>query len=245
MAKIFRFDNGFIGTFLDYVTKFGTSKELNFRNALKRVSRSRFNSMGAFEQRQYEEKRRFAKPEYRVYTDGRTYIEVPKSVFEQAELPVSNPDILLPVFIRPERTEIASNYVSKKKSEDKYWDDAMRQFTKDAEKQAINLAMGAGYIHTGNYHLPRNVEVKVNHTNVTVTIHVQGESHTLVFSYSSSVGNSGVEYCRLVTVELVDAEGTSSKRILNYQSQCSPFDYLLEKLQPMDGTLSAHFIYVE
>lgn len=48
--KIFRFNNGFIGTMNEFCLKFGTSKEKNYRNALKWVGR-RYNVMTASSKR--------------------------------------------------------------------------------------------------------------------------------------------------------------------------------------------------
>ena len=81
--KIFRFNNGFIGTMNEFCLKFGTSKEKNYRNALKWVGR-RYNVMTALEQEAYERKRKYARPDYRVYTGTNCFYSITKSLFENS-----------------------------------------------------------------------------------------------------------------------------------------------------------------
>ena len=87
--KIFRFNNGFIGTMNEFCLKFGTSKEKNYRNALKWVGR-RYNVMTALEQEAYERKRKYARPDYRVYTGTNCFYSITKSLFEKLDLPVKS-----------------------------------------------------------------------------------------------------------------------------------------------------------
>ena len=85
--KIFRFNNGLYGTMNEFCLKFGTSKEKNYRNALKWVGR-RYNVMTALEQEAYERKRKYARPDYRVYTGTNCFYSITKSLFEKLDLPV-------------------------------------------------------------------------------------------------------------------------------------------------------------
>lgn len=105
--KIFRFNNGFIGTMNEFCLKFGTSKEKNYRNALKWVGR-RYNVMTALEQEAYERKRKYARPDYRVYTGTNCFYSITKSLFEKLDLPVSKPEIRHDVFVLPEKISFFS-----------------------------------------------------------------------------------------------------------------------------------------
>ena len=109
--KIFRFNNGFIGTMNEFCLKFGTSKEKNYRNALKWVGR-RYNVMTALEQEAYERKRKYARPDYRVYTGTNCFYSITKSLFEKLDLPVSKPEIRHDVFVLPEKNLLFFRYIS-------------------------------------------------------------------------------------------------------------------------------------
>ena len=73
----------------EFCLKFGTSKEKNYRNALKWVGR-RYNVMTALEQEAYERKRKYARPDYRVYTGTNCFYSITKSLFEKLDLPVKS-----------------------------------------------------------------------------------------------------------------------------------------------------------
>ena len=89
MAKIYRFDNGFIGTPVEFGKQFGKSKELGFRPARAHVGSLRYNRMTLQQQVDYERNARYAVPEYRIVLPNDTFYVVSKRDFDQLDLPES------------------------------------------------------------------------------------------------------------------------------------------------------------
>lgn len=80
----------FIGTVPEFAEKFGYCKTPTFVNAVKNMSRQRYNRMDANEQKTYDEKRRRAKRAYCIYMDKdmtESYI-ITKEEYLATRLPV-------------------------------------------------------------------------------------------------------------------------------------------------------------
>ena len=240
--KIFRFNNGFIGTMNEFCLKFGTSKEKNYRNALKWVGR-RYNVMTALEQEAYERKRKYARPDYRVYTGTNCFYSITKSLFEKLDLPVSKPEIRHDVFVLPEKNLLFFRYISNEWSGDRYWEDAMAQYAKDACEQTFRLLVGAGWIHTGNFDSEKIIETIISHTDVDVRIQVKGENRSFQFQYSSVLGDRGVDYCRLSYADMTEAGKII--RILNNQQHYYNFNTLVDRMTDCPDTKRADLIYLD
>lgn len=241
MEKQYRFSNGFVGTMVEYASKYGVGKEINFKNTCKRVSRDRYNNMVWSEQNAYKAKRKLAVLDYRVYTDENTFVQVTKTDYDKINIPVQMPDIKHAVFIRPKRKDICFNYLCKKRGIENFVVFAMQQFEKDAREQAYDLLLGAGYIHTANVFGGITVESYINHTDVTVCIELADQTK-FVFHYGSMVGNYGVDYCALKQVEMTGSDGKTSK-ILRYQCQYEPYNVLLSQMYVCWGTIEADLVY--
>ena len=79
--KKYRFENGFTGTYLEAIDS-GMFIKSDIRTVPKyQYNRIKYNRMDNREQREYEEKLKENKTEYRVYVDNDSFFTVPKRDF--------------------------------------------------------------------------------------------------------------------------------------------------------------------
>lgn len=180
----------FIGTVPEFAEKFGHCKTPTFVNALKSVSRQRYNRMDADEQKEYDEKRRRAKRAYCIYMDENLtdcYI-VTKEEYLATRLPVKEKphetfmltyrDRVLPYsFIGNNHDEIPVR-------------SAMECYAPEAVKFAEQLLLATGYFNTNR---PAECpSVSFNYTTLYLTY-----DSGIEMTFDSSRSRDGVDNCYL------------------------------------------------
>lgn len=207
MAKLYRFDNGFVGTLIDFGAKFGKSKEVGFKSARRPVSALRYNRMTYDEQMAYDHAARFAVPAYRLFMPDDSSYEISKTEFDSLELPVTVKELAKNYPMKHPKHMIKFLYkVDTNRYLENSFAKAMELYAKDAKKMAIALLYGAGYIHTGNYK-SYEVDVRINHTDVYVTVRfntngcASDSAERIECLFSSTYENDGCSYCQLDTID--------------------------------------------
>lgn len=222
MAKIYRFDNGFIGTNVEFGKQFGKSKEIGFRPARAHVGSLRYNRMTLQEQEDYERNARFAVPEYRIVLHDDTFYVITKRDFDQLDLPETRVSLKNHYLLKHPQHTIRSRYsVDTNRHLENSLQAAMQSYAKDAVKMAVSLLYATGYIHTGNYE-QYSCTYRLNHTDVLVTVQMNGQqegtepAERIEFSFGSTCEADGCSFCQLHTVNRY--VGDKPELLFNYWS---------------------------
>ena len=200
MLNRYRFWNGFVGTMVEFGSKYGKAKMSSFKSARRPISGRRYNRMSYDQQMEYDLAARFAVPSYRLVLADDSSYELSKQEYDALDLPVEQwlPNKDYPM--KAQKHMICFYYsVDANRYVEKTLQAAMQLYAKDAKKMAVALLYASGYIHTGNYQHYK-VEVSINHTDVNVTVIVQKPEtveERYEFRFGSTVSPSGCSYCRL------------------------------------------------
>lgn len=237
MAKMYRFDNGFVGTMMDFGAKFGKSKATGFKSARRPISGRRYNRMSYEEQMAYDHAARFAVPAYKLIMPDDSSYEIAKSEFDSLDLPVYTETLSKDYPMKQPKSMIQYSY---KVDYNRYFEDsfalAMQLYAKDAKKMAVSLLYGAGYLHTGNYQR-YEVDVQINHTDVRVSIRFNADNGSeapeerIECVFGSTHEADGCSYCRLNTIDRYIGE--KSERLFNrWSANCHgvSFDEYLQHI---------------
>lgn len=180
----------FIGTVPEFAEKFGYCKTPTFVNALKSVSRQRYNRMDADEQKAYDEKRRRAKRAYYIYMDEEMTdsYTVTKEEYLATRLPVK--EKTHKTFMLTYRNRVLPfNFVGNGYDENPVRS-AMERFAPEAIRFAEQLLLATGYFNTNNP--VKRPSVSLNYTTLYLTY-----DNGIEMTFDSIRNRDGVEDCRL------------------------------------------------
>ena len=244
MAKIYRFDNGFIGTFVEFGKQFGKSKELGFRPARAHVGSLRYNRMTLQQQVDYERNARYAVPEYRIVLPNDTFYVVSKRDFDQLDLPESRVALKHHYPLKHPQHTIRTKYsVDTNRYQEKSLEAAMQLYAKDAVKMTVSLLYATGYIHTGNCQRI-SCTYQLNHTDVRVIVQMtelqDGEElqQRFEFDFGSTCEANGCSFCQLQSVYRY--VGEKSDRLFNFWSRYQAgFEGIVRQIGHNRGVYSA------
>lgn len=199
----------FIGTVPEFAEKFGYCKTTTFVNAIKRVSRHRYNCMDAMEQRIYEEKRKRAKRAYCIYMNEdmtESYI-ITNEEYLATNLPIREKHHE-PFLLSYSNRVLPYNFIGNSHDEIPV-KSAMKKYSAEAVKFAEQLLLAAGYF---NGNLP------VEKPSVTVNC------TSLYLTYGNGINirsRDGVDNCRLAVIDL------NGERIYNGWRRLGSVDEIL------------------
>lgn len=185
----------FVGTAPEFAEKFGYCKTPTFVNAVKRVSRHRYNCMNAMEQRVYEEKRRRAKRAYCIYVDEdmtESYI-ITKEEYLATNLPVKE-KYHEPFLLSYRNRVLPYNFIGNSHDEIPV-KSAMIKYSVEAVKFAEQLLLAAGYFN-GNSPVEKP-SVRVSHTSLYLTY-----GNGIKITFGSEQSRDGVDNCNLSIIDL-------------------------------------------
>ena len=200
MLKRYRFENGFVGTLVEFGQKYGKAKMSSFKSARRPVSGRRYNRMSYDQQMEYDHAARFAVPSYHLVLADESSYELSKKEYDALDLPIEQWLLCKDYPMKAQKHMICFYYsVDANRYVENTLQAAMQLYAKDAKKMAVALLYASGYIHTGNYQHYK-VKVSINHTDVNVTVIVQKPEtveERYEFRFSSTLSPSGCSYCRL------------------------------------------------
>ena len=204
MLKRYRFENGFVGTLVEFGQKYGKAKMSSFKSARRPVSGRRYNRMSYDQQMEYDHAARFAVPSYHLVLADESSYELSRKEYDALDLPKEQWLLSKDYPMKAPKSLTCGSYsVDTIRYGENTLQAAMRLYAKDAKKMAVSLLYATGYIHTGNYQHYK-VEVKINHTDVYVTVIIQKPEtveERYKFTFSSTSSPSGCSYCRLDIID--------------------------------------------
>ena len=237
MAKLYRFDNGFVGTLIEFGAKFGKSKAAGFKSARRPISGRRYNRMTYEEQMAHDHAARFAVPAYWLIMPDDSSYEISKAEFDSLDLPVCTKTLSKDYPMKQPKSMIQYSY---RVDDNRYFEDSfamsMQLYAKDAKKMAVSLLYGAGYLRTGNYQR-YEVDVQSNHTDVRVSIRLKADNGSeareerIECLFVSTYEADGCSFCRLDVIDRYIGE--KQERLFNrWSANCHgvSFDEYLQHI---------------
>lgn len=185
----------FIGTVPEFAEKFGYCKTPTFVNAVKNMSRQRYNRMDANEQKTYDEKRRRAKRAYCIYMDKdmtESYI-ITKEEYLATRLPVKKK--AHETFMLTYRDRILPHSFIGNNYDEIPVRSAMERYAPEAVKFAEQLLLATGYFNSNNPE--ERPSVSFNYTTLYLTY-----ANGIEMTFDSSRSSDGVKDCYLSVMSM-------------------------------------------
>lgn len=183
----------FVGTAADFAGVHCKCKAKTYTNAVKYVTRHRYNDMDGREQKAYDDKRKRAKRAYYIYTDDNAasgYL-VSKKEFEAVDLPEVEKKYE-PIFLTDRDVYIPLNFIGDRRVENPV-PSAMLLFRNIAERFSAQSMLALGYFNTRDKE--KYPDVCITHT----TIYIKYPCG-ICFQFDSCVRDDGVDNCRLTLI---------------------------------------------
>lgn len=183
----------FVGTAADFAGVHCKCKAKTYTNAVKYVTRHRYNDMYGREQKAYDDKRKRAKRAYYIYTDHNAasgYL-VSKKEFEAVDLPEVEKKYE-PIFLTYRDVYIPLNFIGDRRVENPV-PSAMLLFRNIAERFSAQSMLALGYFNTRDKE--KYPDVCITHT----TIYIKYPCG-IYFQFDCCVSDDGVDNCRLTLI---------------------------------------------
>lgn len=183
----------FVGTVAEFAKVHCKCKSRSYTNAVKYVTRRRYNDMDGREQKAYDDKRKRAKRAYYIYTDDNAELGylVSKKEYEAVNLPEVEKKYE-PIFLIYRDVYIPLNFIGDKRVEN-FVPSAMLLFRKVAVQFASQSMFALGYFNTrDNEEKP---DVCISHTTIYINYPCG-----ISFQFDCCVSDDGVDNCRLTLI---------------------------------------------